>query len=78
MSSVKTGHLSLIMNIIPKPDITDEEILKELKNMTLDEILSIPLSGQFTGLFKTFTEMGRIVQTVGLGKVNYGSFSEEK
>lgn len=43
-----------------KPGITDAEILSELAEMTPQEILSIPLSGRFTGLFEGFSEMGAI------------------
>lgn len=34
-------------------------MLRELRSMTLSEILSIPLSGRFNGMFETFEEMGK-------------------
>lgn len=37
-----------------------QKILEELKNMTLEELMAIPLSGRFNGMFETFEEMGSV------------------
>lgn len=42
-------------------EISDEQILEELRQMTPEEILAIPLTGRFTGMFETFEEMGKVV-----------------
>lgn len=44
-----------------KPDITHAEVLAELKKMSPKDILAIPLTGRFAGLFETFSEMSKIV-----------------
>ena len=47
--------------IQPKPDIDHEELLEELRAMSWDNIMAIPITGGFSGLFETFNEMGRFI-----------------
>lgn len=72
------------MEILVDPNITQAELLQELKNMTLSEILSVPLTGRFNGMFETFEEMGscpvpqsllqkKITEPVCHGKKEYGA-----
>ena len=52
------------MEITPEPDITQEELLVELWVMSWEDIMSVPLTGRFTGLFEGFEEMGNIIEEV--------------
>lgn len=52
------------MEIPVNPNITQAELLEELKKMTLSEILSIPLTGRFNGVFETFEEMGNFGEKI--------------
>lgn len=64
-----------IKNKIPVDrNITHEEILEELRRMTYEEILAIPITGEFKGMFETFEEMAKFLPEENVG----GSFKRSK
>lgn len=45
-----------------KSGITDEEFLAELEAMSWEDIMALPLTERFSGLFKGFSEMSKVAE----------------